>query len=62
VRILLADDHVILRQALKMLLNSRPGLEVVAETGNGRETVTVALETRPDVVLMDVNMPELNGY
>ena len=61
VRILLVDDHAILRRSLRMLINAEPGLEVVAEASNGGEAVDVAMETRPDVVLMDLDMPELNG-
>jgi DNA-binding NarL/FixJ family response regulator len=60
-RIVIADDHCILRQGLSRLLSSQPDFEVVAETGNGRAAVTLAESLRPDVVLMDVGLPELNG-
>lgn len=61
IRILLADDHTIVRQGLKLILASQPDLEVVAEAANGREAVELAAKTKPDIVLMDVAMPELNG-
>jgi two-component system, NarL family, response regulator NreC len=61
IRILLADDHTILRQGLKLILSSQPDLEVVGEAANGHEVVQLAQELRPDIVLLDVAMPELNG-
>ncbi len=61
VRILLADDHRIIREGLRFLLNREPGCEVVAEAETGRQAVTVALESNPHVVIMDINMPDLNG-
>lgn len=57
VRILVADDHTLLREALCQLLRSTDGLEVVAEAGNGEETVRRAAMCRPDVVLLDLEMP-----
>ena len=60
-RILVADDHDIIRRGLKSLLTARPGWEVCAEAKNGREAVSLAEECRPDVVVMDISMPELNG-
>jgi DNA-binding NarL/FixJ family response regulator len=60
-RILLADDHTIVRQGLKLIFSSRPDLEVVGEAANGREAVELAEKLKPDVVVMDVAMPELNG-
>ena len=60
-RILLADDHTVVRQGFKMILSAQPDLEVVGEAGNGREAVERASELKPDVVVMDVSMPELNG-
>lgn len=59
--ILLADDHPILRQGLKSLLESEGDLHVVAEASNGRDAVDLAGEFHPDVVLMDIGMPVLNG-
>jgi two-component system, NarL family, response regulator NreC len=60
-RILLADDHVVMRKGLRALLERQSNLEVVGESENGRETVELATSLRPDVVVMDVGMPVLNG-
>jgi two-component system response regulator NreC len=60
-RILLVDDHALVRQGFKMILSAQPDMEIVGEAGNGREAVQIAEELRPDVVVMDVAMPELNG-
>ena len=60
-RLLIADDHPLVRDALTNLLSAVDDISVVAATANGRETVEVALQTAPDVVLMDLEMPELNG-
>jgi two-component system, NarL family, response regulator NreC len=61
VRILLADDHTVMRAGLRALLERQPNLEVVGEGENGRQTVELAVSLRPDVVVMDVGMPVLNG-
>ena len=61
IRILLADDHTVVRKGLRLLLESQPGFAVAAEASNGREAVALAEEQRPDVVVMDVAMPVLNG-
>jgi two-component system, NarL family, response regulator NreC len=60
-RILLADDHIVMRTGLRALLERQPDLEVVGECENGRETVQLSASLRPDVVVMDVGMPLLNG-
>jgi DNA-binding NarL/FixJ family response regulator len=60
-RILAADDHDILRRGLKQLLSARPGWEIVAEAKTGREAVALAEQHKPDIVVMDVSMPDLNG-
>jgi DNA-binding NarL/FixJ family response regulator len=60
-RILVADDHDIIRRGLKSLLAAKPGWEICAEAKNGREAIALAEEHKPDVVVMDVSMPELNG-
>jgi two-component system response regulator NreC len=60
-RILLADDHIVMRTGLRALLERQPELEVVGESENGRETVELVASLRPDVVVMDVGMPILNG-
>src|ERR1039457_7261540 len=61
IRILLADDHAVVRHGFKKILGPQPDREIVGEAGNGREAVDLAAELRPDVVVMDVAMPELNG-
>ena len=61
IRVLLSDDHDLVRAGLRALLQGVSGLEVVAEAGNGREALQLIGVHRPDVVLMDIMMPELNG-
>jgi len=61
VRILLADDHEVVRQGARLLIEKNQGWVVCGEAKNGRETVTLAEQLQPDVVVMDINMPELNG-
>lgn len=61
VRLLLADDHAILRSGLRLLLNSQPDYEVVGEAENGREALQQAQALHPDVLLLDINMPEIDG-
>lgn len=61
IRILLADDHTVVRKGLKLLLESHPGFKVVAEASDGREAVAMAEAHKPDVVVLDVAMPSLNG-
>jgi DNA-binding NarL/FixJ family response regulator len=61
IRILLADDHGVVRQGFKMILSAQADMEIVGEAANGREAVELAEQLRPDVVVMDVAMPELNG-
>jgi two-component system, NarL family, response regulator NreC len=61
INILLADDHAIVRQGLKLILSANPDLHVAGEAANGREAVDLARKLKPDIVLMDVAMPELNG-
>ena len=61
IRILLADDHALFRQGLKSLLESEADLRVIGEAQSGREAIRYAAETRPDVILMDIQMPELDG-
>ncbi len=60
-RILLADDHAILRAGLRLLIDSQPDLKVIGEASDGRETIAKARDLRPDMVLLDLNMPELDG-
>jgi DNA-binding NarL/FixJ family response regulator len=60
-RVLLADDHEMMREGLKLLVNRQTDMETVGETDNGREAVELARELKPDVVVMDISMPEMNG-
>jgi DNA-binding NarL/FixJ family response regulator len=60
-RILLADDHAVVRQGFKMILGAQADMEVAGEAANGREAVELAAQLNPDIVVMDVAMPELNG-
>jgi DNA-binding NarL/FixJ family response regulator len=61
IRVLLADDHRLVRAGIRSLVSQFQGVEVIAEASNGREVLALCAELRPDVVLMDVMMPELNG-
>ena len=60
-RILIADDHELARRGIRALLESHPGWEVCGEAKDGRETVELAASIRPDIVLLDIGMPNLNG-
>jgi DNA-binding NarL/FixJ family response regulator len=61
IRILIADDHGVVREGLRAVLGSESDMEVVGEAATGKEVVERAAELRPDVILMDIQMPELNG-
>ncbi|MCA9837956.1 MAG: response regulator transcription factor [Trueperaceae bacterium] len=61
IRILLCDDHAMFRQGLRSILETEDEFRVIGEAATGREAVRYALETRPDVILMDIQMPELDG-
>jgi two-component system response regulator NreC len=61
IRILLVDDHEVVRTGLKAYLQTQDGLEVVAEAGNGLEGIEQALRVRPDIILMDITMPVMDG-
>ncbi len=60
-RVLLADDHALVRAGIRALLEKLPGVEVVGEAGNGRETLEMVKELKPDIVVLDISMAELNG-
>lgn len=61
VRVIVADDHVLIRDGIRALLDSTPGIDLVGEASDGQAAVTAAAELRPDVVLMDLHMPVLDG-
>jgi two-component system, NarL family, response regulator NreC len=61
IRVLLADDHILIRAGLRMVVDAQPDLTVVGEAGDGREAVAMAESLKPDVVVMDIGMPTLNG-
>jgi two-component system, NarL family, response regulator NreC len=61
IRILLADDHVVMRSGLRLLLERQPNLEVIGEAADGQEAVRPAAAEKPEVVIMDIAMPHLNG-
>jgi DNA-binding NarL/FixJ family response regulator len=60
-RVLLADDHVTVRHGLRLLVDSQPDMEVVAEVSDGRQAIERALDSRPDIIVMDISMPGMNG-
>jgi two-component system response regulator NreC len=61
ISVLLADDHAVLRAGLRMLINTQPDMAVIAEAADGGEAVRRAIETKPDVVVMDITMPAMGG-
>jgi DNA-binding NarL/FixJ family response regulator len=61
IRVLLADDQALVRTGFRLILGGEPGIQVVGEAGDGAEAATLAAELHPDVVLMDVRMPEVDG-
>ena len=61
IRVLLVDDHVLMRATLRSLLEKNADIEIIAEAGNGRDAVRLIMEQQPDVVLMDIAMPLMNG-
>jgi len=61
IRILIADDHPIVRDGLNAVINDQPDMEVVAEAANGKDAVELAQQHRPDVMLIDLRMPQMNG-
>ena len=60
-RILLAEDHATVREGIKLLVNNQPDMEVVAEAGDGATALEIAGDLHPDMVVMDISMPEMNG-
>jgi len=61
VRVLLVDDHAMVRQGLRSILDGYPNLDIIAEAGDGEEAITLARLLKPDLIVMDVNMPRLDG-
>jgi DNA-binding NarL/FixJ family response regulator len=61
IRVLIAEDHETVREGLKLILLSQPDIEVVADVGDGRQALDLAQQLLPDVILMDISMPRLNG-
>lgn len=61
IKILLADDHTILREGLKSLLSTEPDIEIIGEVSNGYDAIALAGRIKPDIVLMDIGMPVMNG-
>src|SRR5258708_36185599 len=61
IRILAVDDHPLLREGIAALVNSQPDMKLIAQAANGREAIELVRKHRPDVTLMDLQMPELNG-
>ena len=61
VKILLADDHEIMRDGLRSLIEKQPGMQVVAEAENGQAAIKLIRKFRPDIIVMDIHMPEVNG-
>jgi two-component system, NarL family, response regulator LiaR len=61
IRILLVDDHNVLRQGMAQVIESQPDMTVVAQAGNGQDAVNLAVQHKPDVILMDINMPQMDG-
>ena len=62
IKVLLCDDHTLFREGIKAILRDEPSLEIVGEAANGRQAVDMANELHPDVVLMDIAMPDLSGF
>jgi len=61
IRILLADDHTILRAGLRMMLNAQPDMEVIGEAQDGKQAINATMHLQPDIVLMDITMPDMGG-
>lgn len=61
IRIVIADDHSIIREGLRLILSSEPGFEVVATAADGEEALQIAMKQRPDILLLDVDMPRMTG-
>ena len=60
-RVLLAEDHATVREGLKLIINAQPDIEVIAEAADGRVAIKLAQELLPDIAVMDISMPNMNG-
>jgi len=61
IKVLLAEDHILVREGTRELVRHEPDMEVVGEAGDGEEAIKLANRLHPDVVIMDINMPKVNG-
>ena len=61
IRVLIADDHVLFREGVRAILKSVPDIEIVGEAGTGQQALALASDLTPDVILMDIQMPDLNA-
>jgi two-component system, NarL family, response regulator NreC len=61
IRVIIADDHATVREGLKLLIDAQPDMETIGEAGDGRSAISLAIELLPDIVVMDISMPVLNG-
>ena len=61
IRVLFADDHAVLRRGIRNLVDEQPDMQVVAEAKDGEEAVSMALRAKPDIAILDINMPRMNG-
>ena len=61
IRILIADDHLIVRQGLRLILETEPGFDLIGEANDGAEAVELATKLQPDLILMDLRMPRVDG-
>lgn len=61
IKIVIADDHVLIREGIKQILELEEDIIVIGQTGNGEEAIEIALELEPDIILLDINMPKVNG-
>ena len=61
IKVLIADDHQVLREGLRLLFEKTPDIEVIGEASDGEEVIAKAKELSPDIILMDISMPEING-
>ena len=61
IKVIIADDHVLIREGIKQILELEKGVTVIGQAGNGEDAISIAQELKPDIILLDINMPKLNG-